>query len=285
MACVLALSSQVIRGHVGLSAIVPALRRMGHEVWPMPTVMLSNHPGHARSTSMRVGAEDLGRMLDSLAANGWLDQVDAVISGYLPSQDHVRIAASLAERLKAARPTMFLCDPVIGDEPKGIYIDTGAARAIRDALLPLADIATPNRFELGWLTGAQVGSLDEVERAVRALGPETVVATSAAVEGGRIANLMVAAGTTFICNADYVGPVPHGAGDILAALFLGARLAGQSPETALGRAVAGVDQVIAASRGRDELELGAAAGDWVHAEPRTVLIPARALRIGAKPDG
>ena len=46
MARILAISSQVVRGHVGLSAIVPALQRLGHEVLPIPTIILSNHPGH-----------------------------------------------------------------------------------------------------------------------------------------------------------------------------------------------------------------------------------------------
>src|SRR5688572_27846842 len=66
MARVLALSSQVARGHVGLSAVVPALQRLGHEVWPLPTILLSNHPGHAHAAGLRVDPAALEEMVDAL---------------------------------------------------------------------------------------------------------------------------------------------------------------------------------------------------------------------------
>ena len=53
MARVLALSSHVAFGSVGLAAIVPALQWLGHEVIVMPTVVLSNHPGYARFAGER----------------------------------------------------------------------------------------------------------------------------------------------------------------------------------------------------------------------------------------
>ena len=45
MARVLALSSHVARGCVGLAATVPALQWLGHEVWALPTVVLASRPG------------------------------------------------------------------------------------------------------------------------------------------------------------------------------------------------------------------------------------------------
>ena len=48
MARVLALSSYVAFGSVGLAATVPALHWLGHEVIALPTVVLSNHPGYPR---------------------------------------------------------------------------------------------------------------------------------------------------------------------------------------------------------------------------------------------
>lgn len=276
MARVLAISSQVVRGHVGLSAIVPALQRQGHEAWPLPTVLLSNHLGHPRFHGVRIAPEELTRITAALDSNGWLDQLDAVITGYLPSQDHVRAAGEVIRRLKAQRTCAYLCDPVIGDAPKGVYIDIHAARAIRDVLVPLADIVTPNRFELGWLTGQPCDTLEQVQSAARTLPNAVSVVTSAEVGADRVVNLMLSNGVVQHCAAVRHAHAPHGTGDLLAGLLLGHILNGESAGVALGRAVAGVDAVIAASAGMDELVLHCAA-DWATAPPHAVMTPARGL--------
>jgi pyridoxine kinase len=133
LARVLAISSQVARGAIGLSAAVPALQALGHEVIALPTILLSNHPGYARFAGERVAAELLQRMLDALTANGWLASIDAVLTGYLPSPEHVSFARGAVEQVKQTRPrSIFVCDPVLGDDPKGLYIARDAAEAIRD---------------------------------------------------------------------------------------------------------------------------------------------------------
>ena len=92
MATVLAMSSMVARGHVGLGAITPALQLQGHEVIALPTVVLSNHPAHRDVARLEVPASRLEAMLDALEANGWLGSVDAVLTGYLPTVSHVEFA-------------------------------------------------------------------------------------------------------------------------------------------------------------------------------------------------
>jgi len=279
MARVLAISSQVVRGHVGLGAIVPALRRQGHEVWPLPTVLLSNHPGHARFHVVRIPPEDVTRMTETLAANGWLEEIDGVITGYLPTQGHVRAVADVIGRLRAKRRLTYLCDPVIGDAPKGIYIDIHAARAIRDALVPLADVATPNRFELGWMTGKPCDDLAAVEIAARMLPSKSTVVTSASVHAGRIVNLLWAGGMMHHCAAAERPGAPHGTGDLMAGLLLGHLLNGAAAEVAFGRAIAGVDAVLAASEGRDELHIFGGSA-WSDAPPATVITPVSGLKGG-----
>lgn len=255
IARVLAISSQVVRGNIGLCAIVPALQRLGHEAWPLPTVLLSNHPGHSRFAISRIDGADLVRMTDALAASGWLDEVDAVISGYLPTAAHVAAVAEVVRGLKARRHVTYLCDPVIGDDPKGVYIDLQAAAAIRDQLLPLADIATPNRFELSWLTSVSCETLDDVRRATRALGPAIAVTTSGQVAGGRVTSVLAVAGQSFEGSAVHEPAAPHGTGDLFSGLLLGQCLNHAAPVQAFTRALAGVAAVISASAGRDELDL------------------------------
>ena len=261
---VLAISSQVVRGHVGLSAIVPALQGLGHEVWPLPTVILSNHPGHARTAGTRIDPAVLARMLDTLDQNGWLPEIDAIITGYLPSAEHVRVAADLVKRLRAKRNIFYLCDPVLGDEPKGLYIDAMAAAAIRDDLIPLADFATPNVFELGWLTGSAATTLPEIEGAARRLSCPGRLVTSVKESAGKIGNLLLGPGR-WLCEVTQRPSVPHGTGDFVGALFLGHLLNGVGEREALGRTTAGVEVAIRASGSHDELQLAASAADWIGA--------------------
>ena len=223
MARVLVISSQVARGHVGLAAIVPALQGLGHEVIALPTVLLSNNPGHGTVAGEQVAPALLRRMFDALKANGWLGEIDAVMTGYLPSAEHVRFAVEAIGRVKAgAKGVRVLVDPVIGDEGKGLYIDAGAAVAMRDGLVGLADVVTPNAFELQWLTGKAVGSASEAVMAAAGLPGPLVLATSVAAGADALSTVLVPKdGDAVACCVPRRFGVPNGTGDFLAALYLG----------------------------------------------------------------
>ena len=257
MSRVLAISSQVARGHVGLSAIVPALQALGHEVIALPTVLLSNHPGHAHVAGDRIAPEQLRRMLDALSANGWLAEVDAVLTGYLPSAEHVAFAVEAIRRARKAHPrTLVLVDPILGDHPNGLYVDKHAAAAIRDSLLPLAAIVKLNVFELEWLTGARIGDERDAVLAAATLGPSAVLITSVPAQG-QLSNVLVQSGEpAATCRVEHFDRVPKGTGDLFSALLLAAELAGPgSHAQCMARAVAGVDLVVRTSRAQDELNL------------------------------
>jgi pyridoxine kinase len=268
MARVLALSSHVAFGSVGLAAIVPALQALGHEVVALPTVVLSNHPGYPRFAGEATPPEQLAEMLDALEANGVFAGTDAVLTGYLPSTEHVGVARSAAARIRGANAkTLFLCDPVFGDDPDGLYLTEAIVVAIRGELFPLADIATPNRFELAWLAEMPVDGPTAVGEAARALGLPTVLATSVPAADGRLANVLASSIGAAACYVEQRKHAPHGTGDLLAALYLGHLLNGMAPAAALGAAVAGVEASLAAAEARDELPLAAAGALWANARP------------------
>lgn len=271
MARILVISSYVAHGHVGLSAIVPALHRLGHEVIALPTVLLSNHPRHARCAGQPVAPAKLAEMLDALDGNGWLRETHAILTGYLPSVAHVRFAASAAARVSAHQPQAeFFCDPVMGDDPNGLYIDEDAALAIRDELAPLADMLFPNRFELAWLSLLAVNDVSSAIEAARELAARAVLATSIVAGPGRLANLLVVGGDAAQCMVEARSGVPHGTGDLLSALFVGHRLGGGRGSTHLGAAVAGVEAAIEASQGCDDLRLIASMERWANPIPLRV---------------
>lgn len=256
MARILVISSQVARGSVGLNALLPALAAYGHETIALPTILLSNHPGHGRFAGERIDPALLERMLAALDANGWLAEVDALVTGYLPSAAHVAFAASAltAVRTRNAAAQLF-CDPVLGDDPKGLYIAAEAAQALRDTLVPLADFTFPNRFELSWLAGRDVRSEDDARDAARRLAPKWVVATSVPGPIGQLSTLAISAQGAWAASLAERARVPNGTGDLLAGLFTGAVRSGKAPEVALAESVAGVASVMTASAGRDELRL------------------------------
>lgn len=269
MATILALSSKVARGSVGLSVITPALIALGHRVIELPTVLLSNHPGHGATAGMRIAPAVLRSMLDAIETHGWLAEVDAVLTGYLPTIEHVAFAAQMVRRVTAARPAAtipFLCDPVLGDDPKGLYIDAAAAAAVRDDLVPLATIATPNRFELSFLvsgptSGSRPGRVDGDIRSLddawaRHLDCEITVATSIPSGiTGETANAMYAFGTRALTRVPLRQRVPNGTGDLFSALLLARYVGTKDACDSLSYATAGVDAVLDASAGRDELDV------------------------------
>lgn len=265
---ILSFSSQVAYGHVGHSAGVFAWRRLGIDVIALPTVILSNRPDYARVSGLRLEPARIADMLECLAGNGMLDTLDAVFTGYMPSAEHVAVIADWLGRLRAERPDIrVMCDPILGDEPGGLYVRREAAEAVRDRLIPLADIVKPNRFELGWLTGSEVSSQEAAIEAGLTLAPLTLV-TSGGEPPASLTNLLLCRGENgWLTQVARREAVPHGSGDMMAALFLGQILLGRSPAEALALATAGIEAVVEASLGADELRLVESQDAWAAPAP------------------
>lgn len=256
MARIVALSSLVARGHVGLRALTPALESFGHDVIALPTVVLSNHAAYPQVARTLISPDVLDAMSQAVEANGWLEGVDGIITGYLPSGAHVSVAEALVRRIRAANPAaLYICDPVLGDEPKGLYIPEETALQIKQCLLPIADVATPNAFELSWLTERPVSGLHDAKTAAQGLGPPMVLATSVPAEGDRIATLLHDATGTVFTSVARRPKVPYGTGDLLAGLFTGELASGNDARTALAYAGARLEAALRSTGSADDLNL------------------------------
>ncbi|MBP2237785.1 pyridoxine kinase [Sinorhizobium kostiense] len=255
---VIVVSSHVVRGTVGNRAVVFALETLGHRVWALPTVILPWHPGHGRSTRLTLPEPEFQSIIDDLVNARWIGEVRAVLSGYLGSPGQAEGVARLVSALRRRNPDLFYaCDPVIGDA-SGLYVPTEIAEAIRDRLLPLATLATPNRFELSWLAGAELESNAAILDAAVDLGPPRVLVSSAVpMMSGGTGNLYLSGRHALLAEHRLVEDNPNGSGDLLSAVFLARLLQGLSEERALQMATASVFEVIArtAKRGADELTL------------------------------
>jgi pyridoxine kinase len=255
---VIVVSSHVVRGSVGNRAAVFALETLGFPVWAVPTVVLPWHPGHGKAERIVPAPEQFARLLADLGKSRWLGEVTAVLSGYLGDAGQADAVAQLVGAVKAANPgARYVCDPVIGDAG-GLYVAAGTAAAIRDRLMPMADIATPNRHEMEWIVGKTLASVGDIVSAGGDLAPPTLLVTSApSMMAGSTGNLLLNRERTWLAEHRLVEGAPNGAGDLTAALFLGRLLGGASEAEALETATASVFEVVmrAARRGADELML------------------------------
>lgn len=257
---VIVVSSHVARGAVGSRAMVFVLERLGFTVWAVPTVILPHHPGHGPAERIIADDKAFAGLLDALVKDERAGQVAAIVSGYLGTPGQAHAVAGLVDRVKAARPeALYLADPVIGDGGR-LYVTEALADAVRDALLPRADAATPNAFECAWLAGHDGSAAHDLPRLAASLAPRTVLVTSApALMRGSVANLLVGPAGPLMLEHPLVDTPLKGTGDLLAALLLGRRLAGGDWAEAAAMALASVFEVVAGSAraGADELMLPA----------------------------
>jgi pyridoxine kinase len=264
---VIVVSSHVARGSVGNRAVVFALETLGHPVWAVPTVILPWHPGHGRATRIVPEPEKFAALMKDLESAHWLGEVGAVLSGYLGDASQADAVASLVKAIRSKNPrVIYVCDPVMGDSG-GLYVPAETAAAIRDVLMPIADIATPNRFELEWMSGAKLNDLKAVIAAALDAGPQTMLVTSApAMLAGSTGNLLLTPSEALLAEHRIIERPPNGLGDLTAAVYLARLLAGQPVAKALQSTTAAVFEILArtAKRGGDELQLETDAGSLSH---------------------
>jgi hydroxymethylpyrimidine/phosphomethylpyrimidine kinase len=107
--------------------------------------------------------------------------VDAIKTGMLASAD---IVGAVCDELdQQAAPVVV--DPVAVSKHGDSLLSTGTLEAVRDRLLPLATVVTPNLLEAELLTGMTISDEDGMLRAaqaISAMGPQWVL-----VKGGHLA--------------------------------------------------------------------------------------------------
>ena len=256
---VISIQSQVVHGHVGNSAAVFPLQACGIEVAAVPTALLSNHPHYS---SMRGGVLDAKFVRDLLVGveeRGLVDTGKVLISGYLGSPEIAAAVIDFVRRAKARNPNLlYLCDPVMGDDDLGFYVDEDMRTLFCEGLVPLADIITPNQFELEHLVGRTLATVEGIVAAARGLGPSTVAVTGVQVQdasSGIVQTLAIEPRAAWMVSTPKLSCRPSGTGDLFTALFAAAMVQGHTTEAALGRAVSGVYGVLEETERRRSYEM------------------------------
>jgi pyridoxine kinase len=261
---ILSIQSSVAYGHVGNSAAVFPLQRLGVEVWPVSTVHFSNHTGYGSWRGPLLAAEDVREVITGVEERGAMPEIDAVLSGYQGGSQIGDVILDAVGRVKAANPdAIYACDPVMGNAKSGCFVHPDIPVLLRERVVPEADLITPNQFELGFLTETEpddlASTLAAVDRA-RDMGPSTVLVTSVLRPDrpeDTIEMLAVRGDGAWVVRTPHLPLKANGSGDVTAALFTAHLLATDDPGLALGRTVSSVFDLLQTTldSGRRELQI------------------------------
>jgi pyridoxine kinase len=271
---ILSVQSSVAYGHVGNSAAVFPLQRLGHEVWPVVTVHFSNHTGYGEWRGPLLAPADVAEVIAGIGDRGVLGEADAVLSGYQGDPAVGGVILDAVERVKELNPdAVYCCDPVMGDVGRGMFVRPGIPEFMRDAVVPRADIVTPNHFELDFLAGRETRDLADLLDAVdvvRERGPRHVLVTSV-LHGDLAPDLLdvvaVSDAGAWAVTTPLLPISPNGCGDVTAALYLAHLGTSGSPATALGATASSVFAVLEATIAAGTREIQLVAAQDAIAEP------------------
>lgn len=266
---ILSIQSSVAAGHVGNRAAVLPLQLMGFDVWPVDTVIFSNHPAHGGHRGRTVSPAALTDLLDGIEALGLWPRCDGILSGYLGGAGAGPVILDAVKRVRAARPdTLYLCDPVFGDNGE-IYVELGIVDFFRNEGIACADVTTPNAFEAAHLTGIDVTDVASARTAAIGLcqkGPRITAVTGVRANGSISTVAATPDGSWLVTTPEIVG-ASHGAGDLFAALFLGHLLKHRPVPDALAETVSAVHAIIDLARNTDSVDLPLVSGRHLILDP------------------
>ncbi|CAB0822159.1 pyridoxamine kinase [Corynebacterium diphtheriae] len=259
---ILSIQSHVSYGHVGNSAAVFPLQRIGHEVWPVHTVNFSNHTGYGQWGGELIPAAQVRNVIDGMEQRGAFERIDAILSGYQGGSDIADVIVDAVARIKEANPqAVYACDPVMGNAKSGCFVSDLIPPLLRDKVVPVADIITPNQFELEYLTGVPAHDTTSTLEAIAAaqeMGPDTVLVTSVRrPETPADAIEMIAANGqgAWLVRTPFIDFKRNGSGDVTAALFTGHYIRERDAADALARTASSVFDLIETTFTADSREL------------------------------
>lgn len=281
---VISIQSQVVHGHVGNSAAVFPLQTCGIEVAAVPTALLSNHPHYSSMRGEVLDVKLVRDLLRGVEERGLVDTCKVLISGYLGSPEIAAAVIDFVRRAKVRNPNLlYLCDPVMGDAGPGFYVEEDLRALFCEGLVPLADIITPNQFELEQLAGRAPATLEGIVAAARGIGPSTVAVTGVQLQDASpqiVQTLAIEPRAAWMVSTPRISCHPSGTGDLFTALFAAALVQGLATGAALGRAVSGVYGVVEETERRQSYEMALIASAERMLRPHPLFepsgIPARA---------
>ncbi|XP_014091346.1 pyridoxal kinase [Bactrocera oleae] len=224
---VLSIQSHVVHGYVGNKSAAFPLQVLGFEVDAINSVQLSNHTGYKTIKGQILQEKELVELFEGLEANNLLQFYSHLLTGYTGNGSFLKRISYIVKKLREINPRLiYVCDPVMGDNGE-MYVPEDLLPIYRDEIIPLADIITPNQYEVELLTEKKITNEDDIWSAVQWFHDrdiETVVISSSELgrENELRAFLSKKNGNRYIINIPRQGNGISftGTGDLFASLFL-----------------------------------------------------------------
>ncbi len=208
-------------GRCSLTVSIPIISAMGLQCCPLPTAIFSNHTGYDSFYST-----DFTEHLDAYI-NEWEKlnlRFEGILCGFLGSPSQVEIVKSFLKNFKTDN-TITVIDPVMGDEGRLYSSFSPALAEDMSALLPYADVLTPNLTEACILAQreyrADLGDeeLEKICEKLSAMGPSKIV-ISGLERGEDLENFVFERGKAPTVISEHKAvPCRAGTGDVFASII------------------------------------------------------------------
>lgn len=259
---VISIQSQVVHGHVGNSAAVLPLQAHGLNVAAVPTTLLSNHPGFETMRGRVLESELVGDLLRGVEERGLIETSHYIVSGYLGSRANGDVVAAFVRRARQINPDItYICDPVMGDSTLGVFVADQVVECICSELVPLADLLTPNQFEIGLIMQRQPASwtqLDAAAMTIQAHRGARLVVTGCTLDdtpNGSLENIVFDGNSRTRLTSPRLPIIPVGTGDLYTGLLIAKLTQGRSLVEAARRAAATVLEILGRTVAADAHEM------------------------------
>nr|CRZ23881.1 Bm4525 [Brugia malayi] len=144
---ILSIQSHVIHGYAGNKCSVFPMQLHGYEVDPINSVQFSNHSAYKLMRGQILDGLQLSDIYEGLKLNE-INNYSHILTGYCRNLSFLQEVVNIVKDLKQRNPDiLFYCDPVMGDDGN-YYVPKELMPVYRDIVIPLADVITPNVFEL-----------------------------------------------------------------------------------------------------------------------------------------
>jgi hydroxymethylpyrimidine/phosphomethylpyrimidine kinase len=176
----------------------------------------------------------------------------AVKTGMLFLAENVRVVAGFFEALAARPPVPLIVDPVMVSTSGARLLQPAAIRTLKEELLPLATLVTPNLHEAGILIGKKIVSVEDTRAVAREIHAR--FGCAALVKGGHLRGMHEAVDIFFDGRTELLLAAPfikgvrtHGTGCTYSAAITAALSLGRNLPQAVGLAKNHITQAIAQS--------------------------------------
>lgn len=238
-------------GKCSLTAAIPVISVLGIQACPLPTAILSAQTGFPSYY-----CDDYSDKMN-LFTDAWKDMqesFDGIYSGYLGSAAQMHNVLYFLDQFQT-KDTLYLADPVMGDNGQHIRIFTQELLDCMKELTRHADVITPNLTELCLLADMDYDALTShasdadylsyIENAARRLLPRAFTDQMIVITGivrkqpdqSFVGNLAVTSEDSYYMETPYRGESFSGTGDLFASVIMGCLLNGLSIEDAVQKAV------------------------------------------------